>query len=134
VRITGNSYLHENYKIGKNAKTADSTDFSGKVSQAIARKAVSVRNATFEEFSSLSLQLYEAGQISLLDHATLTFNPNKSPQSVKPLNYFVTQAEANGRRDWVVEFQTRAVRDLRMNDMQGYERDNRLSGILDNVF
>lgn len=88
-----------------------------------------IRNATFDELSNISSQLYKAGEISLLDHAIITFNPSKSKLAVKP-NINATQGTQDGRRDWIVEFQSRAYRELKNNNLQGYIQNKRISGIL----
>ena len=88
-----------------------------------------IRNATFEELSDISSRLYQSGEISLLDHAIMTFDPSKSQQAVNP-NINETISTPDGRRDWITEFQSRAYRDLKNNNLQGYTQDKHISDIL----
>lgn len=90
---------------------------------------IDIRNASFEELCDVSLALYQTGQITLLDHASLTFNPNQSPQELIG-NYFMTKVNADGKRDWIAEYEARAARDLKMNNLSGYEYNKDILEIL----
>lgn len=96
-----------------------------------------VRNATFEEISEISLKLYEAGEISLLDHSILSFDWERAAdyfrQNLKvhvksDLNLTPTNIE--GRRDWIAEFEARMNRDFKHNNLLGYENNKKIYNIL----
>ena len=40
------------------------------------------RSASFEEFCNISTELYNKGDISLLEKAVMIFNPEESPQQI----------------------------------------------------
>lgn len=63
-----------------------------------------VRSITSEEMDKLSLELYNAGEISLLDRGTLFM-----PKLAETLgdNISLTQADSSGRRDMIAEFEAR---------------------------
>ncbi|SDU07512.1 hypothetical protein [Desulfobacula phenolica] len=73
-----------------------------------------VRNITTDETAELSQKLYDAGEISLLDHAILSFDPSH-------LHYgttFLTQADSTGHRDLISEYETRINMNKKMGDRQ----------------
>ena len=41
------------------------------------------KHATFDQLKQFSKCLYQEGRLSLIDHATLIFDPSKSPSSIK---------------------------------------------------
>ncbi|TCL70072.1 hypothetical protein EDC14_101061 [Hydrogenispora ethanolica] len=88
-----------------------------------------IRNATFAELCDISSQLYQAGQITLLDHSIMTFNPSQSPQAVRP-NLFLTPAGPDGKRDWIAEYQARIRQDLKLNQTQTAADHRRILEIL----
>lgn len=77
-----------------------------------------IRNSSFNELCEVSARLYQAGQIYLFDYAMLTFDPDKSTQPVKP-DIYITEANAGDKRDWIVEYEARAVKALKMNNKIG---------------
>ncbi|WKV09285.2 hypothetical protein Q2T46_02160 [Thermoanaerobacterium sp. CMT5567-10] len=88
-----------------------------------------IRNASFSDIKNISYELYKAGQISLLDHGILTFDPNESTQKIKP-NIFLTQSDSNGRIDWIAEYEARVNRDLKIGNITGYLNNKRILNIL----
>ena len=70
-----------------------------------------VRDITTEETSNLSQELYNAGEISLLDHAILSFDPSHIPYGTG----FLTQADSTGHRDLISEYETRIDMDKKMS-------------------
>ena len=88
-----------------------------------------IRNASFDELCDISLKLYEAGEISLAEHAFLTFDSSKSPQTIKT-NVFLTKTDVDGKRDWIAEYQAKVNMDLKTGNMLGYKNNQRLLDIL----
>ncbi|AOT72897.1 hypothetical protein [Geosporobacter ferrireducens] len=91
-----------------------------------------IRNASFDELSEISTTLYQSGEISLFEHALLTFDPSKSLQSIKP-NLCLTKANSEEKRDWITEYTTRAERDLKMGNMKGYTNNKQIQKILEHL-
>lgn len=95
-----------------------------------------VRNATFPELCAISLELYSTGNISLIDHAMMTFNFEKAaldlrqtqPQALSDFN--LTPVDDYGKRDWIKEFELRANRDFKQNNMKSYIQNQKLAQIL----
>ena len=73
-----------------------------------------VRNITTEEIAILSQELYDAGGISLLNHAKLSFDPSLIPYG----NGFLTQADSTGHRDLILEYETQIDMDKKMGNNQ----------------
>lgn len=96
------------------------------------RKEYDIRNSSFDELCDISKKLYQAGQISLFDHAMLTFDPSKSPQPIKP-NLCLTEVNAEGKRDWIAEYEAKAARDLKISNMMGYRVNKNIVGILERL-
>ena len=90
-----------------------------------------VRNASSDEINTISTTLYNSGQISLLDQATLTFDPSKSSQQINGTIY-LTQANGN-KRDWIAEYQARAEQALKFGDTQSYTQDEHIKDILERL-
>lgn len=93
-------------------------------------KKFDVRNASFDELCDVSSQLYLAGQISLFDHAILIFEPEESPHTVRP-DICITAAGADGKRNWIREYEARAARDLKAGNMLGYKVNKNILSILE---
>lgn len=96
------------------------------------KKEYDIRNASFDELYNVSSALYNAGEISLIEHGTLTFNPDLSPQKTND-NYTITQPNEQGKMDWIIEFEARAQRDLKLGNYQGYVHKNNLLKVLNNL-
>lgn len=97
-----------------------------------------VTNATFDELNEISIALYEAGEISLKEHAILIFDFDRGTESLKReisgvspnFTMHATQAEDSGKRNWIEEFQARAVRTLGYGNLIGHHTNLNLVGIL----
>lgn len=102
-----------------------------------------VRNATFDEISEISRKLYEAGEISLKDLSTLTFDRKKLAEYIRqnvqtPVksDFNLTPASNEGKRDWIAEFEARAKQDFKFHNLIGYQSNQAALSILkrlDNV-
>ena len=132
-----NVALNQKNNVESTASTEEKKDMehitngNSKIWEALG-KEYDIRNSSFDELCDMSKRLYEAGQISLFDHATLTFDSSKSPQPIKP-NLFLTEANANGKRDWIAEYEKRAARDLNMGNMMGYRVNKNILAILNRL-
>ncbi|NMA69078.1 MAG: hypothetical protein GX958_06645 [Desulfitobacterium sp.] len=92
-------------------------------------KKYNIRDASARELAEISTKLYNAGQIPLFDHAVLTFDPNLSPQSIR-FNISMINFNPDGRKDWIVEYEERALRDLKNSNTTGYTQNKRIVEIL----
>ena len=90
-----------------------------------------VRNAAIEEIGDISMKLYDAKQISLSDHAILSFDPGKSPQQIKG-TIFLTPANSR-KRDWIAEYRARAEQALKLGDTQSYSQYKHIGEILERL-
>jgi hypothetical protein len=90
-----------------------------------------VKNASNDEISAISTILFNSGQISLRDHATLTFDPSKSPQQINGTIY-LTQMNGN-KRNWINEYQARAEQSLKFGDSQSYIQNKHIIEILERL-
>lgn len=98
-----------------------------------------VRNATFGELTNISQALYAAGEISLIEHATLTFDYERSTNTLKQhaptsvssnFSMYETSANSNGQRDWIAEFGARASKDFQFGNLVGYQTKSKILAIL----
>lgn len=99
-----------------------------------------VRNATFEEIVEMSNELYEAGEISLKDHAVLTFDFGRATNHLKQnapgyipnsFDMYETSANSNGQRDWIAEFGVRASKNLKFGNLIGHQSNLKVIDILE---
>jgi len=95
-------------------------------------KKFDVRNASFDELCDISSQLYLAGQISLFDHVILIFEPEESPQTVS-YDICLTEADADGKRNWLREYEARVARDLKAGNTLGYKVNKNILSILERL-
>lgn len=135
--IRPNLTANTNNNVNKQTPMEENRDIGKKVNEKPEiweelAKVYDIRNASFDELCDMSIKLYQSGQISLFDHAMLTFDPSKSPQPIKP-NLCLTEANADGKRDWIVEYEARAARNLKMGDMTGYRVNNNVLKILERL-
>lgn len=88
-----------------------------------------IRSASFDELCEISSKLYQSGQITLLDHMLLTFDPTKLYQQIKSN---ITPAIYNGKTktDWVAEYEARSEYDLKMGNMMGNKNNKNILNIL----
>ena len=82
---------------------------------------------------TISRRLYDAKQITLVDHAELTLDPTKIPGPVK--GHFLTPADQSGKRDWIAEWEAQADMQLKSGDTAGYQgiMDHIVHGILERL-
>ena len=129
----------EIFSIGHPQTKSNTAKFSFEVSEtnqiepeSIWRKMASkydIRDITTEETSNLSQELYNAGEISLLDHAILSFNPSHIPYG----SGFLTQADSTGHRDLISEYETRIDMDKKMGNSQSLVNNERVLEYLERL-
>lgn len=116
--------ISNTFVLRNNDKSNNCSDVWEKLSEKF-----NISNASFNDIKYVSSELYKAGQISLLDHGILTFDPSESPQRIKP-NIFLTQSDSNARMDWIAEYEARANKDLNIGNTTGYLNNKRILNIL----
>lgn len=119
--------ISNTFVLRNNDKSNNCSDVWEKLSEKF-----NIGNASFNDIKYVSSELYKAGQISLLDHGILTFDPSESPQRIKP-NIFLTQSDSNARMDWIAEYEARANRDLNIGNTTGYLNNKRILNILKQI-
>jgi hypothetical protein len=98
-----------------------------------------VRNATFGEIIEISNALYDAGEISLKEHAVLTFDYDRATNNLKrhasgyipaDFNMYETSGDRNGQRDWISEIEARAAKDLKYGNLIAHATKSKILTIL----
>lgn len=98
-----------------------------------------VRNATFGEIIEISNALYDTGEISLKEHAVLTFDYDRATNNLKrhapgyipaDFNMYETSANSNGQRDWISEFEVRAKKDIKYGNLIAHANKSKILNIL----
>jgi len=95
-----------------------------------------ITNATYDELQNISKKLYDAKQISLLEHGILTFNPTKSPQwdtitkGFSNPKWFLTDANSSGKRNWIEEYGARIKRDKKIGNFVGLKHKQKVLKVL----
>ena len=101
-----------------------------------------VRNSTFDEMVEISTALYEAGEISLLDHSFLTFDFERAEHNLRRLDpsrvsadfsLYETPTNAYGQRDWIAEFKARAEKKFSFGNLIGHQHSTKISNILERL-
>ncbi|PLR95979.1 hypothetical protein [Bacillus sp. T33-2] len=101
---------------------------TGDIYEELASK-YNVRNTTFEELTEISKALYDKGEISLKEHMTITFDYERATNNIKQyavtqvspkFSMYETDADSNGRVDWIAEFEERANKDFKYGNLIGY--------------
>lgn len=104
-----------------------------------------VRNASFDEISNISYKLYQSGEISLGEHAILSFDYDRATNDiirrttnsgiyVSPnFSIYATEVKENGKRDWIAEYELRVNRDFKSNNMLGYHNNKKILNILNKL-
>ncbi|MBD7984102.1 hypothetical protein H9649_05885 [Sporosarcina sp. Sa2YVA2] len=101
-----------------------------------------VRNAKFGEIVEISNALYDAGEISLKEHAVLTFDYDRATNNLKrhapgdipkDFDMYETSANSNGQRDWISEFGARAAKDFKFGNLIGYQSNTKVLDILERL-
>ena len=78
-------------------------------------KKYDVRNATFDDICKIADELYNAGQIPLLEKAIMTFDKDRDLRDMKAEHIkgvtastlYLTPTNSNGRRDWIAEYEAK---------------------------
>lgn len=95
-----------------------------------------VRSMTLEDMDAMTGELYQAGAITLLDRAVLSLDPTHLEVDGQPLSedaIRLTRADAQGRRDWLAEYQAQRADALARGDAQSAAMDERMLDILGRV-
>lgn len=86
--------------------------------------------------------LYEAGEISLKEHAVLTFDFEKATSNLKRIapglispnfNMHATSANSSGQRGWILEFWGRETKDFKFGNLIGYQSNTKIFDILERL-
>jgi len=77
---------------------------------------------TAGETADLSQKLYNAGEISLFDHAILSFDPSHIPDGTG----FLTPADSTGHRDLIAEYEARIDLDKKTSNSQNIVNNERV--------
>lgn len=155
VNSVSSQQLTSVYSENRNAKTKEIEEFAfidktvenkeQKDSSAIYKglsDKYDVRNATFGEIVEISNALYDAGEISLKEHAVLTFDFDRATNNLKrnapgyipvEFNMHETSANSNGQRDWISEFGARAAKDFKFGNLIGYQSNTKVLEILERL-
>lgn len=112
----------------KNAFTGQELNTSISMRYELSQK-YDIRNATSDEFCDLAYQLYDTKQVSPMDYVMMIFDPSKSPQSINA-ELFLTQANPDGKRDWIAEFEARAELNLKIGNDLGFNSYQRILKVL----
>jgi hypothetical protein len=86
-----------------------------------------LRDISIQETAQLSQQLYDGGEISLLDHAILSFDPNCLPWGG---DTFLSEANNAGNHDLIAEFSARIELNRKMGDEKSLANNERVFDIL----
>ncbi|MBW2605428.1 MAG: hypothetical protein JRE28_14140 [Deltaproteobacteria bacterium] len=88
-----------------------------------------VRSMTIEETAHLSQELYDAGEISLSDHAILSFDPSLIPYGTG----FLTPADSAGHRNLISEYEARIDMNKKMGDSKSRVHNERVLEYLERL-
>lgn len=133
--VKGSAFL-----VGETERNAKQED-SSTIYKGLSNK-YDVKNATFGEIVEISNALYDAGEISLKEHAVLTFDYERATNNLKrhapgyvPVDFdmYETSANSNGQRDWISEFGARAAKDFKFGNLVGYQSNARVLDILERL-
>lgn len=98
-----------------------------------------IRKATFDELTEISRKLYEAGELTGLEHAIITFDFERATNSLKQyapgyvpnsFTMYQTAANSNGERDWIAEFEARASKDFQYGQLAAYQTKTKILSVL----
>lgn len=95
-----------------------------------------VRSMSLAEMDEMTMQLYQGGAISLSDRALLTLDPTRVPvagQRLSEDSIRLTKADAQGRRDWIAEYELQKARAEALGETQNAANDQRLLDVLRRV-
>ncbi len=95
-------------------------------------KANSVTSMSLESLRTVSLTLHNNDKITIEEHTMMSFsftqNEKENEQGI-----FRTDADENGKRDWIAEFKARLEEHQAQNDEQAAAMDKRILGILERL-
>lgn len=125
-------------KVKQAQKTIQSNPETAELYKKLSEK-YDVRNAAFDEISSMSNALYGAGEITMQEHMRLTFDFGKAAEDLKryapnavPSDFtmYETPADTFGKRDWIAEFSARSKSSFGSGDLIGYQLNSKVLAIL----
>lgn len=91
-----------------------------------------VKDMTLESMQTISLTLYNNDKITIHEHTVMTFSLNKDAGEGNG-NPFLTEANDEGKRDWIAEFKARLEEHRANSDEQAAEMDQRILTILERL-
>lgn len=94
-----------------------------------AGQTCNVRHMTLQDMDDVTMDLYEAGSITLFDRALLTFDPDRFAAADGGTGW-LTPADSAGNRDWVAEWEARLAQDEKLGEAQNAANDRRILDIL----
>ncbi len=86
-----------------------------------------LRDISLQGTAQLSQELYDAGEISLLDHAILSFDPNRLPLVG---DTFLSEANSAGNHDLIADFSARIELNRQMGDEKSMANNERVLDVL----
>ena len=130
-----NQAAHINAQVNKsdsqslNTQPANTWDSSEAIWQQLGRE-YNIHNISHQERAELSQKLYDAGEITLLDHAMLSFDGDNGQL---PGISFLTEPNGEGKFDLVDEYNARIEQDKLMNNQTNLVHNERILDILNHL-
>lgn len=91
-----------------------------------------VASMSVESMTVVSLTLYENNEINLFEHSILSFDASAG-QLGEEADIFRTEADEDGKRDWIAEFQARLEEHQASGDTSAAASDQRILSILERL-
>jgi len=91
-----------------------------------------VKGMTLESMQTVSLTLYNNDKITIHEHTVMTFSMGKDAAEEQP-DPFLTEADEEGKRNWIAEFQARLREHRQAGDEDAAAMDDRILGILERL-
>ena len=112
--------------IAKTGSTSTKKDIYKQIAQ-----DYDVHNASFDEFCEIADKLYDKGEISGIEHASITLDIRPLQKIYPNCRYYLTKADQNGKRDWIAELEARVQQDEKIgNAPQGILAHKRIIDVL----
>lgn len=100
-----------------------------------------VENTSFENMSQIAKSLYDAGEISLQDVMTMTFDYGRATEDLKnciqdipsQFSMFETMPDSFGNLNWLFEFEARAQKNFNYGNLLSYQNNMRILDILKQI-
>lgn len=100
-----------------------------------------VENTSFENISQIAKSLYDAGEISLQDVMTMTFDYARATEDLKnriqdipsQFTMFETMPDSFGKMNWLLEFEARAQKNFNYGNLLSYQNNMRILDILKQI-